>query len=478
MCKTVSNPFRVTSSFCARLLGVVALVLWLGGCAASAISPAARDPKLPDRWQQQAGAETAPREAGWLAELESAELEQLVARAQDANYELARQRARVEELRQEVTVQGAELWPDASVEVGGSRSKVSGDDNDVYATVWQGSLALSWELDIWGKLSDRQRQAALNYQAALATLRAQQIELAAEVATGWFNTVANAQLETLLSQRLDNVSADLASLEQGYRRGLYEARDVYLSRNTVADSRANLASQQQAYQESRARLQLALARYPSGRGPALEGDLPELRPVTAAGTPALLLQRRPEIQSAWLALLAADAGLAAAHKERFPSFALAGRAGSSSAELGDLVDVGLSSWSIAGSLTQPLFQAGRLQAQEEQARARVIQAEQSYLDTVYNALAEVERLLSAESTLREQLQAQRESRQNANIAYELSLQQYGRGLVDYTTVLEAQRRAFDAQTAVITLHSQVIANRIDLYRALGGDFALPEAPTI
>jgi len=448
------------------------LLSCLCACATSAISPQARDPQLPQRWQQPAApAATAPA-AGWLQELDSAPLEQLVAESQAANYTLARQRARVEELRQGVTVEAAALWPQVSAEVGAARSKVDGSDsNNADVTLWQADVALDWELDIWGKLSDRQRQ------AALAALREQQIQLAAEVATGWFSTLANAQLEALLAQRLDNVSADLASLQQGYRRGLFEARDVYLSRNTVADSRANLAGQQQAYQEARAALQLSLARYPSGRGPALQGELPELRPVTAAGTPALLLQRRSDIQGAWLELLAADAGLAAAHKDRFPSFSLVGRAGRTSGDLDNLVDVGLSSWSIGASLAQPLFQAGRLQALEAQARARVVQAEKAYLDTVYTALAEVERLLSAELTLRQQLDAQRESRQNANIAYELSLQQYERGLVDYTTVLEAQRRAFDAQTAVIQLHYQVIANRIELYRALGGDFALPDTTT-
>lgn len=466
-----------------RLATAALLAGWLAGCATSGISPDTRELDLPPNWRQDPAGTTpadsprqSPAEAGptghWLAALDSPILETLVNEALAQNYTLATQRARVEELRQAAATQGAALWPSFSLGLDGDRNGLNGEDGgDIVTESWRAGLDLSWELDIWGKLGDRQRQAALGYQSALAALRQQQLQLAADVATGWFNAIANARLEALLKQRLDNVSTDLASLEQGYRRGLNPALDVYLSRNTVADSRANLAQQRQDLQEAQSSLQLLLARYPGGEGLATAAALPELDPVTPAGSPAGLLQRRPDIQGAWLDLLAADAGLAAAHKDRFPSFSLVGRAGSSSSALHGLVDAGLGSWSIGAGLAQPLFDAGRLSSLEAQARARVAQAEQGYLDTVFQALAEVERLLSAEHTLRDQLEAQRESRDNADIAYELSLQQYERGLVDYTTVLEAQRRAFDAQTAAIRLHSRVIANRIDLYRALGGDFA-------
>lgn len=446
--------------------------LYLAGCASSAISPATRQLELPESWEQANEAGTAEAStAGWLSELDSKALEALVGEAQVENYQLALQRARVEELRQAVISEGAARWPGLSAEVDGGRNRLTGDSgNRLYTESWGADLSLSWELDIWGKLNDRQRQAELRYRSALAALRQQRIQLAADVATGWFDTIANTRLEALLEQRLDNVSADLASLEQGYRRGLNAALDVYLSRNTVADSRASLAQQRQSLQEATASLQLLLARYPGGSALEAGATLPELDPVTPAGSPAQLLQRRPDIQQAWLDLLAADAGLAVAHKDRFPAFSLVGGAGTTSDALHGLVDAGLGTWSIGASLSQPLFQAGRLKSLEEQARARVAQAEQSYLGTVFNALAEVERLLSAEHSLRQQLEAQRESRENADIAYELSLQQYERGLVDYTTVLEAQRRAFDAQTAAIGLHNEVIANRINLYQALGGDF--------
>lgn len=461
-----------------RLTLTLFFALWLAGCAVSAISPETRDLELPDQWHQGTGA--GPQNIAtddWLQALNSSALNALVADALANNYQLARQRAVVTELHQAITSTGAARWPVLSSGIDGARSRQ--DDNagsSRNTESWQAGLDVSWEIDVWGKLSDAQRQAELLYQSAVATYRAQQLQLAADVASSWFNALANKGLEMLLAQRLENVSADLVVLEQSYRLGIGAALDVYLGRNTVADSRVSLVQQQQNLQAATAQLQSLLARYPSGAGLELQAELPNLEPFTAAGTPAQMLQRRPDIQQAWLSLLAADAGLAVAHKNRFPAFSLAGRAGYTADGLRDLVSDGASSWSIGASLLAPLFNAGRLQSLEAQARARVAQAEQAYLDTVFNALAESETLLSAETTLRQQLEAQRESRQNADIAYELSLQQYERGLVDYTTVLEAQRRAFDAQTAVIQLHNRMIANRVSLYRALGGDFARPPSP--
>jgi outer membrane protein TolC len=177
------------------------------------------------------------------------------------------------------------------------------------------------------------------------------------------------------------------------------------------------------------------------------------------------------VQEAWLNLLAADADLAASHKARFPSLSLVGSAGVASAEFSDLLDADLSVWSIAGGLTQPLFNAGRLEAIEEQAAARVRQAEQQYLDLVFRAFADVENSISRSVSLRERYESFLDAETNSGAALELALEQYQRGLVPYTTVLESQRQAFDAETTVVQLRNLLLQNRISLYLALGGEFA-------
>ena len=203
----------------------------------------------------------------------------------------------------------------------------------------------------------------------------------------------------------------------------------------------------------------------------LDGELPVIADPIPVGLPSELLTRRTDIQEAWLSLLAADADLAAAHKARFPSLSLVGSTGLTSVEFSDLLDSDDTFWNVAGSLTQPLFAGGRLKALEQQAVARVQLAEQQYLQLVYHAFADVENAISRSVSLQERYESFLDAESNSRAALTLALEQYQRGLVSYTTVLESQRQAFDAEATVVQLRNQLLQNRINLFLSLGGSFS-------
>ena len=285
-----------------------------------------------------------------------------------------------------------------------------------------------------------------------------------------FDASSATQLLGLLNQRFTNLTESLDVIERGYRSGLNDALDVYLSRNTLELERAGIANQQQIHFEALTRLELLLGDYPAAKL-AVSANLQSLHldPI-AAGIPANLLSRRSDIQQAWLELLSADAGVAIAHRNRFPTLNLSSSLSDSSQELDQLLDGGSLMWRVAASLIQPLFQGGRLAALEEQAKIRLEQREKRYLEVVFRALAEVENALSREQALNARYEAFVRAEQNAGSALELAFDQYQRGLAPYTTVLESQRRAFDAQTTLIQLQNQQLKNRVNLLLALGGDY--------
>ena len=190
------------------------------------------------------------------------------------------------------------------------------------------------------------------------------------------------------------------------------------------------------------------------------------------GVPSDVLLRRADIQSAWLALLASDAALAAAQKNRFPSLSLTASLRDTATSLDSLVDDGDLPWSVAASLLQPVFQGGRLRALARQAQADVQAAEQRYLETVYAAFAQAENAMASVLALDAQVEATAQAQGNAEAALSIAEDEYQRGLVPYTTVLEAQRRAFDAQSSLLRLQNQYARSRIDLFTALGGEYAL------
>ena len=119
----------------------------------------------------------------------------------------------------------------------------------------------------------------------------------------------------------------------------------------------------------------------------------------------------------------------------------------------------------------PLFNAGKLEANEDMSRLVLKQTEQAYLSTLYDAFGDVENSVTREASLRERYQMMLKAQENAIAAQTLSFEQYQSGLVEYTTVLDAQSRSYDAQSTVIQIKNQLIANRINLHIALGGNFA-------
>ncbi len=448
---------------------VVVLSLVAGGCSVSGISTEPETLPYPVDWAR-GGAEGAV-DTDWLKSFDDPQLEALVGEAVAANFDFRAEAARLESARQQVVIARADRLPalDASLD-GSRRESEDAAGNRTTIDAWDASLGGRWEADLWGRLSRRQQAAEFALAAQEARLQAVERNVAGITAGQYFDAIEARELLAVAQRRLDNALASRDIVASGYRLGLNDALDLYLARSQVERERANLAQQQQQVLEKTADLQLSLARYPDGTL-VIDRQLPVLPDPIPAGLPSDLLTRRPDIREAWLGLLAADAELAAAHKARFPSLSLVGSAGVASDEFASLVDDGASAWSIAFGLTQPLFQAGRLAALEQQALARVRIAEQGYLDLVYRAFADVENAISRAASLDERYDALLDAERNAKAALDLALEQYQRGLVSYTIVLESQRQAFDAEATVVQLRNQRLQNRIALYLALGGDFA-------
>jgi len=402
----------------------------------------------------------------WLITFKDPVLIELVSIALKNNKLLKSNRYNVEIARQKLTIVDATDLPELSLGVNQSRRKQVFDSGEQYQSSADINVQLNYEVDLWGKLSDQQRQASLTYKSSQAQYLTQQRQLIADVARAWFNVSQAQQLLNLFKERANNLNNNLEMIQASYRLGLNQALDVYLTQNDVSREQARIAEQQQTLQQSKRALELLLGRYPNASLIA-QAKLPAVPESLSLEVPAQLMTKRPDILTSWYQLLALDAGLAVAHKQRFPRFSLTASSGDSSDQLFNLLDGSSLVWSLIGNLTVPLFNAGRLESQEEQARLAVVQKEQSYLDLVYKSFAEVENNISNQQSLKKRYGFYRDARENALVAEKLSFNQYLRGLVTYTTVLESQRRAFDAQTTLIQLKNQLLQNRISLAIALG-----------
>jgi outer membrane protein, multidrug efflux system len=153
---------------------------------------------------------------------------------------------------------------------------------------------------------------------------------------------------------------------------------------------------------------------------------------------------------------------------------LNGSYGTSSGEFDTQLQEQFKVWSYGYNLNLPIFQGGRLSAAKDRVEAQYKQSLANYAQTVLEAFEEVETTLFEEDSLYRDEEALKLTVQEYESAVDLAWEQYGRGLVDIITVLDSQRRAFNAMRGLIIISNQRVQNRIGLYQALGGGFANDE----
>ena len=407
----------------------------------------------------------------WLEHFRQPRLTLLVEEAAAGNFALRAAAERVREARARLRLVDADRRVHVDGSLGASRRGAPGaggsrrTENNLDAR-----LDLTLELDPWGLLGNETRAASLDAQASFADYAAARLDLAANVARGWFDAVESALQVRLAEETVRNFADNLEVVEAGFRSGLSAALDVRLERANLAGARARLAARRIDDDKALRSLEVLVGRYPSASlvvGTALsiiDGAVP-------SGLPAELLARRPDVRAAGLRLAASDERLNAALKNRLPRISLSASGGLSSAELRNLLDFDALLWSLVSDLTAPLLRGGALDAERAVAAARDHQALADYAQVVLSALVEVETALTAEGLLVEQEAALRIAEKESTEAEQLALDRYRSGLTDIVTWLEARQRAFDARSSLIAVNNRRLQNRIGLYRALGGDFS-------
>ncbi len=391
-------------------------------------------------------------------------LMQLIDEGVQNNQQLKAQAARVDMAVENAVSAGADASPQLSAFLLGGRQRIQ-STQDSFGV----GLDLSWELDILGKLDDREQAALFEAAMSVENWRESRLSLVAGIAGQWFTLLENYQQLALIQKREQNLSKNLQIIEEGYTMGLSSSLDLYMARADFSATLARVEARQQEMRTQVRRMEYLLGRYPETELVAA-GTLPRKMAEIPVGIPASILTRRPDILAAGHTLAAANLRVAEAYKNRFPSLRLTGSYGSNTDALGQLLTGKSVVWSLFAGLTTPLLDGGRLAALQEKNMARARETAALYTDTVLLAFGEVENSLEAEQRLKQQQYLLERAAADSSHAEDLAFEQYQNGLVDFVTVLESERRAFDAKNTVIAIYNERMQNRIRLFLALGGDF--------
>jgi multidrug efflux system outer membrane protein len=479
-----------------KIAGLAAL-LFISGCMSKVGDlPEEAQINIPETWQPDTAnvsvsnnskfgannSEDKPVAGGWLNSLNDDALNLHVEKALVNNPDLLSSAAQLKNAIEQVTITGSSLWPQLNLSNSYSNRESSAaaasggaaQGNDTVEIRSVGStLNIQWEADIWLKLSQRRKAAALGAQAQGELFKAAELSLVANVSRAWYNLSTNKLQLDLAQKRLDSFQSTANLIEENYERGLRSALDVYLSRTDVQRQISALADSKFNYIQTLRALKTLLGEYPDA-STELNVNLPELDNSVPAGLPAELLTRRPDVRASQLQYQAQIANAKAAHRDRFPSLTFNGSIGESRDTFNSIFDSDNSVRSLVASLTQPIFAAGALKSQEMRAYNDAEIAYASLVRTTLTAFEEVENSLTRETLLLEQHTAIKEAVKLAQGGLNLALDRYQSGIENYVIVLQSQRSLFDSLSNELNLRNALLQNRIGIHLALGGDFATEE----
>jgi len=455
-------------------LGVFVLPLaLLGGCM---LGPDYQRPPLevPQSYRGQLGSGEAASfgDLPWWEVFSDPVLQGLVQQALTNNLDLRQAVARVEQAQAQVKVVHSPIFPQLGYKAGAAR--VSGPvvtqtsiDSVTYNT-YAGSVGLSWELDIWGRVRRATEAAQAEMLATEDFQRGVMITLLSGVATGYFQLLALDRDLEIARETVGLYRKTLTLFKDKQQGGAASLLPVNRAAAQLANAEGNIPQLERAIADTENLLSILLGRAP---GPIPRGEkltAHSAPPSIPAGVPSQLLERRPDVRQSEEQLIAENARIGVAKANFFPSLSLTGLFGGQSTHVNSVLNGSSTIWGFGAGLVGPIFSGGKLTGEYEAQEARWKQAKANYEQTVLNALAEVSNALVGQEKLRE-VRVQRERAVNELAsAVELSLDRYLVGLASYFEVLQAEEQLYASQQALVQTQVSQLTNIVQLYRALGG----------
>ena len=464
----------------ARLALALAAALAASGCASLVPATPQAQAGIPAAWPMpeatpstavaDAGADgDAPRpmaDVGWREFFSDPRLQEVVALALDHNRDLRVAVLDVERARAQYRIQRADRLPALGAEAALERS---GGDAPVSEAYTAGLGLAAFELDLFGRVRNLGEAALQQYLATEEARRAAQLSLVAEVANAWLALAADQAQLRLAEAALDAHARTLELTAKRHELGASPALELEQVRGQVAAARGDVA--RLAGQVARDRNALDLL-----AGAQVDAALlPDagVRDVTGlaavpAGLDAGALLRRPDVIAAEYRLLAANADIGAARAAFFPSITLTASVGSASDELSGLFDGGTRAWRFAPRIHLPIFQGGRLKAALGVATADRDIALAGYERAIQSGFREVADALAQSEALAAQVAAGEDLVAAATRAETLARARHDAGIDSHLVLLDAQRTRYAAEQALVATRMAEQANRVTLYRVLGG----------
>ena len=480
-------------------LAALALAAMLAGCS---FIPPYQQPAAPvaSQWPAPSGADPtdatrAAADLPWQHFVQDPALRELVELALQNNRDLRVAVQNIEQARAQYQIQRAAQLPALTGSLSEQRTvpNANADANGqpkVSSLYTLGVGISSWELDFFGRVAALKDVALSSYLATEEALKTTQMSLIANVITAGLQLKSDTELLGLAERTLATREQSLQLTQLRLDNGAATALDQQLAQSQVANAQAARAQQQRLRAQDINALTLLVGQplperllpaVPAAAAPAPQPDLAQMASVPApvaalpafapvpAGLPSDLLLRRPDIRAAEQQLIGANANIGAARANFFPRITLTASVGRVSTDLDGLLGSGgTGAWTFAPSISLPIFDGGRNQANLDVAKAGRAIAVAQYEKAIQSAFREVADALAGRATLMNQLDALQAQATAERERYRLTELRYRNGVASHLDLLDAQRSLFSIEQALAQGQLAERSNEVLLYKALGG----------
>ena len=469
-----------------RLIGLTALAMSMAACNTipkADMRPVLAEPNIPigqtygafDKETVSTAEQPSIANQRWQNFYSDERLKGLIALGLENNKDFESARLAIEKARAQYQISDIRDLPSIDGQAGYSRQRQRGVTGDGYNV----NLGLAnYELDFWGKISSLKDQALQNFLATTAAKDATQISLISNIAQSYANlSYSLAQLK-LAEATVESREKSLFIADKRFEAGIDPKLPSLQSSASLENARLAVLRAQSSILKSRNALQFLVGGpIPTNLIPTPAVSNITSQKIFSAGLPSELLRYRPDVLQAEYSLKAAGANIEVARASYYPSISLASSIGVSSGSLDDLFKSGAVGWSFGPSISVPIFDAGRLDANYDVAKIEREQTLAGYERSIQTAFREVSDVLATRATLGEQLEAQYRLQDNFEQTYQIADARFKAGIANYLDVLDAQRSLFSTQQGILDLELQKIVSQVELYQALGGGANL-DVPTV
>jgi outer membrane protein, multidrug efflux system len=406
----------------------------------------------------------------WPNVFQDRELQSLIRTALKNNYDVRIAATRVLQAQAQLGITRADQFPTLGVggNIASQQNPKLGPIPAYEVTLGQVSASAAYNMDFWGKY----RRATESARATLLANEWAQKEvtatLVANVATSYFQ-LRQLDLELEISRRTLASRQDSLQLTRTLEQhGFDSLLDVRQSEQLVYTASAEIPDLERQIAQQENAISVLLGNNPSDIPRGLKLTEQPHAPEVPAGLPSSLLERRPDVREAEQELIAANANIGVARAAYFPQISLTATPGYESPALTSLFSGPAGIWTMAASVTQPIFEGGRLKSNLRLTQAQREQMALTYQQTIQGAFRDVSDALIAYRKDQEFRAQQEHLLESAQDAARLSEDRFKSGTSDYLEVLTNDTNAFTAELSLAQAQGNELVALVQLYQALGG----------